>query len=832
MSTQRFMVRTGKGSGHFILALLLGVVLVMQCLLPAGALARSTGLAVAFSSSAEQNYLRDKAGVSIVRLVATYDNGAANSLLTCTGLGVLVSSVRQGSTFQNQVLTDGNLVRTQLSTCGSPAGTLPLTSLEIWASNEYTNNASHPQLLGRLSCVQGRCKDTQEPATSAAEEMTTDLVSATTTSTTLFAFRSSTGEPFLSPDLLFIPTASSSRVVLTNGSGRQPGQVYPTSAVNGTEAPRNYLQPEFINPLQSAGSVPSGSGSANTIEGGTPILSGSGKLGGLFVTSAPGVTTLLNIPLSTLWQDKKVPVQQPARPAAQTCTDVAQTTACWNAGIDAFYGAPALSAPQYAQAESYFIPMVRANQHTVFQAPAHFESLARATTSSHGNAPPQGASSSSQALLIGVSALLVVLILLLVLVTLLMGRRRRHRRELAHFAAEQAEAQRQAEVEMQRIQAQLSRGREVACPQCHQPVRMSDAMCPHCRFPLAPTASGLHIRLMGNVPLPASPMSDQPTQHFPPAPVATAIGGAETTLYHQRAGQENQQRLSSRNLSLAVGTRSDPGIKRKHKPNEDSLFAIQGARTHNSQPQQFALFVVADGMGGHANGQDASRLAIQTMIDFMLPRVTANELMDDEAFLKLMGNGVQHANQAVHARNLEERADMGTTMTTALVAGSTAYVANVGDSRTYFYREGQGLSKVTHDHSVVASLVEAGIIQPDDIYTHPKRNQIYRSLGEKPVVEVDTFKVDLQAGDKLLLCTDGLWDMTRDPVIQQIMSKAVSDPNRTSQDLIRTALEGGGEDNVSVIVAQFSETGEGHGRTSVQLLAKPESVTVPDLPQS
>jgi serine/threonine protein phosphatase PrpC len=292
----------------------------------------------------------------------------------------------------------------------------------------------------------------------------------------------------------------------------------------------------------------------------------------------------------------------------------------------------------------------------------------------------------------------------------------------------------------------------------------------------------------------------------------------------------NIRKVGGGNLGLVVGTRTDPGIKRKHKPNEDSLFAMQGARTHNSQPQQFGLFVVADGMGGHANGQDASRLAIQTMIDFMLPRVSSSEQMDDEAFLKLMTDGVQRSNQAVHSRNVEAHADMGTTMTAALVVGSVAYVANVGDSRTYLYREGQGLSKVTHDHSVVASLVEAGIIKPDDIYTHPKRNQIYRSLGEKPVVEVDTFKVNLLPGDKLMLCSDGLWDMVRDPLIQEVLSKATRDPNKTGQALIKAALEGGGEDNVSVIVVQFAEMNESASMTGVQLLAKPESVTVPNLP--
>jgi len=295
------------------------------------------------------------------------------------------------------------------------------------------------------------------------------------------------------------------------------------------------------------------------------------------------------------------------------------------------------------------------------------------------------------------------------------------------------------------------------------------------------------------------------------------------------------QQLQSGNLSLAVGYLTDPGIKRKHKPNEDSLFAMQGTGTYNSLPQEFGLFVVADGMGGHANGQDASRMAIQTIIDYILPRISANKQVEDEAFVNLLRDGVQCANQAVHQRNMEERADMGTTMTAALVVGATAYVANVGDSRTYLFREPGGLTKITHDHSVVASLVEAGIIKPDDIYTHPKRNQIYRSLGEKPVVEVDSFKVSLKAGDKLLLCSDGLWDMVRDPEIQRLMSTSAPASSKTGQELIQAALDGGGEDNVSVIVVSFSEaevpTSSQAGMNGVQLLYKPETVTVPDLPQ-
>jgi serine/threonine protein phosphatase PrpC len=288
------------------------------------------------------------------------------------------------------------------------------------------------------------------------------------------------------------------------------------------------------------------------------------------------------------------------------------------------------------------------------------------------------------------------------------------------------------------------------------------------------------------------------------------------------------EQFTGRNMSLAVGTRSNPGIKRQHKPNEDSLFAAQGERTHDSHAQQFGLFVVADGMGGHANGQDASRLAIQTIVDCVLPRLSGSEQFTDDALVQLLIDGVKEANLAVHQRNMEHRADMGTTMTAALVVGAMVYVANVGDSRTYLYRQGEGLKKITNDHSVVASLVEAGIIKPDDIYTHPKRNQIYRSLGEKPVIDVDSFKVPLQPGDKLLLCSDGLWDMVRDPAIEQIL-KSVPDPSQTGNALIKAALEGGGEDNVSVIVVYISETTQRTGMTGVQLLARPESPQYPPM---
>src|SRR5215467_15940165 len=125
-------------------------------------------------------------------------------------------------------------------------------------------------------------------------------------------------------------------------------------------------------------------------------------------------------------------------------------------------------------------------------------------------------------------------------------------------------------------------------------------------------------------------------------------------------------------------------------------------------PKPFALLIVADGMGGQAHGQDASRLAVRSLAEYVSGSFGSQQLKP-EALLPLLTAGVQYANQVVYQRNRERREHMGTTMTTALVIETTAYVAHVGDSRLYLYREPTGLTQITRDHSVVARLVAAGI---------------------------------------------------------------------------------------------------------------------------
>jgi serine/threonine protein phosphatase PrpC len=258
---------------------------------------------------------------------------------------------------------------------------------------------------------------------------------------------------------------------------------------------------------------------------------------------------------------------------------------------------------------------------------------------------------------------------------------------------------------------------------------------------------------------------------------------------------------SLRTQHARVGVGWNAGIKRKYDPNEDSIAAIQGTCTHKGHTMPFDLFIVADGMGGHAAGQEASRTAIQIMTQVVLQKIALSAELTDPLLTQVLVDGVQRANLAIWKRNQEQGSDMGTTLTAALVIGTKGYVVNVGDSRTYLYRPGEGLSQLTRDHSLVARLVALGNITPDEIYTHPKRNLIERSLGDKNSVEVDSLTTDLRKGDWLLLCSDGLWEMVRNPEIERIM-KSVSDPAHMSDLLVQAALKGGGADNISAVVVR------------------------------
>ncbi len=256
-------------------------------------------------------------------------------------------------------------------------------------------------------------------------------------------------------------------------------------------------------------------------------------------------------------------------------------------------------------------------------------------------------------------------------------------------------------------------------------------------------------------------------------------------------------------LRLAAGFRTHPGMEREI--NEDSLLALQLAALCGPPVLPVVgLFAVADGIGGNEAGEIASQAAVCCLADEAMgkifhPVIGQADLSeaDPETWLKQIA---LTANQVILGLRHQAATEinMGCTLTAALVWGTQAFVVNAGDSRTYLLREGR-LSQITRDHSVVARLVEQGYISEEEVYTHNQKSVIYRSLGDRPDLEVDSFHLDLHPGDRLLLCSDGLWEMVRDPLIEEVLLERF-DPQQACDRLVEMANFSGGEDNISVVV--------------------------------
>jgi len=293
-------------------------------------------------------------------------------------------------------------------------------------------------------------------------------------------------------------------------------------------------------------------------------------------------------------------------------------------------------------------------------------------------------------------------------------------------------------------------------------------------------------------------------------------------------------------LKLTAADKTDRGKQREQ--NEDSAYK----RIESSENGDRGLFIVADGMGGYQAGEVASKLAVQKISEGLRtlfvpvdeqPTIKLNllELGDTTVELKPVKEitptkvvkpqqtrklpdtpvslaverqlieAIKDANKAIlrHGEQHTAARGLGCTVTTALVQNETAYIANVGDSRTYLLRNGE-LIALTKDHSLVARLVEAKQIEPDEVYSHPQRNLIYRSLGAgHKTVEVDVFQQTLQGGDTLLLCSDGLWEMVRPQDLVKALSTPAS-PQKICDTLIDLANANGGEDNITAVVVHVS----------------------------
>ena len=230
---------------------------------------------------------------------------------------------------------------------------------------------------------------------------------------------------------------------------------------------------------------------------------------------------------------------------------------------------------------------------------------------------------------------------------------------------------------------------------------------------------------------------------------------------------------------IQYGCRTDVGQVRDH--NEDSLLV------------ESPLFAVADGMGGHAAGEVASEIAVQSLRENG-PRVANAEWL---------GKAVEQANTDVLRAAIEGKGKqgMGTTMTAAVIEGEQLVVAQVGDSRAYLLHNGK-LQQITRDHSFMADLIEQGQITPAEARVHPNRSLITRALGSDPEMVADQYEIRAEAGDRLLLCSDGLSGMIEDSIIEGILNET-KDPQKCANTLVEQANAHVGQDNITVIVADI-----------------------------
>lgn len=363
------------------------------------------------------------------------------------------------------------------------------------------------------------------------------------------------------------------------------------------------------------------------------------------------------------------------------------------------------------------------------------------------------------------------------------------------------------------------------CPQCGTATKAGAKFCAKCGAALAaPTLQ--HPADEGPRPAAAPPVPPAPA--VPPLVSAAALTEAAENV--SSALSQTWQTVAGRVRDLLANTvdsepagptgalpgdyvmgvkpvsGKDSNIGNVRQVNEDSFIALEFVKVQESRGVPVAFYVVADGMGGHRAGEIASRTVNKIIADRVfnaevLPGLSSATRKLTDTPGGVLTAAIQTANQTLHRAAREQGSDMGTTITTALLIGDTATIANVGDSRTYLWRDGT-LRQVTRDHSLVASLVEAGMLQPAEMREHPGRNQVLRSLGTKPDVTPDIFTETLQRGDRLILCSDGLWEKVLDADINRIVARA-----RTPQDacrvLIQRAKDAGGEDNITVIVVKL-----------------------------
>lgn len=254
---------------------------------------------------------------------------------------------------------------------------------------------------------------------------------------------------------------------------------------------------------------------------------------------------------------------------------------------------------------------------------------------------------------------------------------------------------------------------------------------------------------------------------------------------------------------LNVGQGQSVGRQREH--NEDAFFTLTSMLAHNNSELPLGLYIVADGMGGHQNGEIASELAIRSIVEnifeeIIAPLLSLNPQPRDSSFQEVFHNSIEKANHEIVSNSYGG----GTTVTAVLIIGEQMTIAHVGDSRVYAVDPEGGLDPLTRDHSLVKRLQELGQITSEEAAVHPQRNVLYRALGQGEPFEPEIISSRRPDEGHLLVCSDGLWSIVDDQLISDIIINSPS-PQEAVDALINAANEAGGPDNISVILVKLPE---------------------------
>ena len=268
---------------------------------------------------------------------------------------------------------------------------------------------------------------------------------------------------------------------------------------------------------------------------------------------------------------------------------------------------------------------------------------------------------------------------------------------------------------------------------------------------------------------------------------------------------------------LETGAKTHTGWVR---PNNEDQFLVARLRKsmeilHSTAPppdpadvadREGHVLLVADGIGGRAGGERASALAVEEAQRYLLGAAKWFFRLDDpdeQVRLRLLREGIQRLDQRLlaEADDDPQLAGMGTTLTAASVVGAEVFIVHIGDSRAYLFHDG-AVRQLTRDHTLTQNLIDLGILQPDEAKSHKLRSVLTNALGGKHGVDPEIDKVRMADGDRLLLCTDGLTDAVSDERIAALLA-GNPDPEAACQALVNAALDAGGLDNITVVVARF-----------------------------